>query len=114
MARTLGLPFMLVALLLGGYLFTQQSGNAGPTSAVVTQAEAQAGSDAAATSFDAAVPELQAWFADHGTYAGVALPPAFAVTVVRADAASYCLQAGAAPVESHLLGPGGQPQPGPC
>ncbi len=114
MARTLGLPLMLVALLLGGYLFTQQSKTAGPTSAVVTQAEAQASNDAAATSFDAALPELQAWFADHGTYAGVSLPPAFAVTVVRADAASYCLQAGTAPAESHLLGPGGQPQPGPC
>jgi hypothetical protein len=113
-ARTLGLPLLLVALLVGGYLFTQQSKSVGPTSAAVTQAEAQASSAASATSFAAALPALQAWFADHGSYAGVALPPAYAVTVVRADAVSYCLQSGAPPAVSHLSGPGGSPQPGPC
>jgi hypothetical protein len=113
-SRTLGLPLLLVALLVGGYLFTQQSKSVGPTSAAVTQAEAQASSAASATSFAAALPTLQAWFADHGSYAGVTLPPAYAVTVVRADATSYCLQSGAPPAVSHLSGPGGSPQPGPC
>jgi hypothetical protein len=114
MARTLGLPLLLVSLLIGGYLFTQQSKSTGPTSAAVTQAESQATSAAAATSFDAALPALQAWFADHGSYAGVTLPPAFAVTVARADTTTYCLETGTAPAESHLAGPGGTPQPGPC
>jgi hypothetical protein len=113
-SRTLGLPLLLVALLVGGYLFTQQSKSVGPTSAAVTQAEAQASSAASATSFAAALPTLQAWFADHGSYAGVTLPPAYAVTVVRADATSYCLQSGAPHAVSHLSGPGGSPQPGPC
>jgi hypothetical protein len=114
MSRTVGLPLLLVALLVGGYLFVQQSKTEGPTAAAVTQAEAQANAAAASTTFNAAVPAVDAWFADHGTYAGLTLPPAFAVTVVRADATSYCLQTGAAPAVSHLTGPGGQAQPGSC
>jgi hypothetical protein len=110
MTRSLGLVFLLVSLAVGGYLFAQQSKSDGPASTVALQAETQAAAAASATNFDAALPELQAWFADHGTYAGVSLPPAFGVTVVRADATSYCLQAG----DAHETGPGGSPAPGPC
>jgi lipid-binding SYLF domain-containing protein len=101
---------LVVSLAVGGFLFVRQSQTAGPTSSVAQQAETQASQAAAATDFAAAFPALQAWYADHGTYAGVSLPPAFAITVVRADATSYCLQAGT----EHLNGPGGQAQSGPC
>ena len=104
------LPLVLISLAVGGFLFVQQSKTSGPASSVAQQAETQAAAAASATDFNAALPELQAWYADHGTYAGVSLPPAFSITVVSADATSYCLQAGA----EHLLGPGGAPQPGPC
>ena len=114
MTRALALPLLLVSLVVGGFLFVQQSKIDGPTAPAVTQAEAQANAAAAGTTFAAALPALQAWFADHATYAGVSLPPAFGVTVVRADATSFCLQTGTAPAVSHLVGPGGQPQPGPC
>jgi len=110
MTRSLAFPLVLISLAVGGFLFVQESKTSGPTSSVAQQAETQAAAAASATDFDAALPELQAWYADHGTYAGVTLPPAFAIAVVRADATSYCLQAGA----EHLVGPGGQPQPGPC
>jgi hypothetical protein len=40
----------------------------------------------------------------------VSLPPAYGIAVVRADAASYCLQRGA----EHVDGPNGTPAPGPC
>lgn len=110
MTRSLGLLLLLVSLALGGYLFAQQAKTDGPTSTLGGQAETQAQAAASATSFAAALPELQAWYAEHGTYAGVTLPPSFGVAVVRADASSYCLQA----QNMHETGPGGAPAPGPC
>jgi hypothetical protein len=115
MSRTLGLPLLLVTLLIGGYLFTKQMGSTGPTSPVVTQAEAQAQAAAAAVSFQAGDTALQAAYAEGGTYAGAALPPGSGAVLVRADAASYCLQTapGVTPV-AHEAGPNGTVQPGPC
>ena len=110
MTRSLGLPLLIISLAVGGFLFVKQSQTVGPTSSVATQAEAQAAAEASATSFAAAEPVLQAWFADHASYAGVTLPPAFGVTVVRADASSFCLQSST----EHEIGPGGRPQPGRC
>jgi hypothetical protein len=110
MTRSLGLVLLVLTLGIGGYLFAQQSKTAGPTSAAAQRAETEAADAGAGTSFAAALPTLQAWYADHGTYAGVTLPPAYEVTVVRADAASYCLQAG----DLHENGPNGSPEPGPC
>jgi hypothetical protein len=114
MGRTLGLPLLLVSLVVGGFLFIQQSKTEGPTAPAVTRAEAQAYAAGSQTTFNAALPVVDAWFADHATYAGLALEPSFQVTVVRADATSYCLQTGVDPNVSHLEGPGGQPQTGPC
>lgn len=114
MSRTLGLPLLLVSLAVGGYLFMSQSKSNGPSSAVVTQAESQAESFAAGTNFQAAGQVLQAWYAQSGTYAGATLPPGSGVTLVRADASSYCLQTVVGTAAEHESGPGGQPQPGPC
>jgi len=47
-----------------------------------------------------------------GSYAGATVEPP--VTLVRADASSYCLQVSQGPVLQHVAGPGGSPQPGPC
>ncbi|HZS25095.1 MAG TPA: hypothetical protein VFA30_08935 [Gaiellaceae bacterium] len=110
MTRSLALPLLVISLAVGGFLFVRQSKTDGPTSQVAQQAETQAAQDTAATNFAGAVPELQAYFADNGTYAGATLPPGFGVAVVRADATSYCLQSGT----EHLDGPGGQAAPGPC
>jgi hypothetical protein len=110
MSRSFGLPVLIISLALGGFLFVKQSQTVGPTSSVARQAETQAAAAASATDFNAVLPDLQAWFADHGTYAGVTLPPAFGITVVRADATSFCLESGA----EHEVGPAGQPQRGPC
>jgi len=112
MTRSLGLVFLLISLAVGGYLFAQQSKSEGPASTVALQAETQAAVGASGTNFEAAQPELQAWFADHGSYAGVSLPGAFGVTVVRADATSYCLQDPTGTM--HENGPGGSPAAGPC
>lgn len=47
-----------------------------------------------------------------GSYAGTPVQPP--ITLVRADAASYCLQLERGAVLQHLAGPGGTPQPGAC
>jgi hypothetical protein len=112
--RGLGLLSLVVTLAIVGYLFSRQAQEEGPTSQLAQQAEAQASSDVAGTSFQAAAPEIQAWFAEHGTYAGMSLPPSFNVIVMRADASSYCLQSGSGTTVEHLDGPGGTPQPGAC
>jgi hypothetical protein len=114
MSRTLGLPLLLVSLLVGGYLFMAQSKSTGPSSAVVTQAESQAESFTAGTNFQAAGQVLQAWYAQSGTYAGATMAPGSGVTLVRADATSYCLETGTGTAVEHETGPGGQPQPGSC
>ena len=114
MTRTLGLPLLLVSLIIGAYLFVQQSKSNGPTSPAVTQDIAQANSAVAGTNFQAASASLQAWLAEHGTYAGATLDPSLSVQLVRGDATSYCLQMTNQTVVEHENGPGGQPQPGSC
>ena len=114
MSRLLGLPILLVSLAVGGYLFVSQTRSEGPTASAITQAEAQAQSAVAGANFSGAAVLLQAWYAENATYAGATLPPGSGVVLVRADASAYCLQTVAGSAVQHELGPGGQPQPGPC
>jgi hypothetical protein len=62
--------------------------------------------------FTGAESSLDAQRVATGTYAGTAIQPP--LTLVRADATSYCLQYTQGPVMQHLAGPGGAIQPGPC
>lgn len=110
MLRTLTIPAVLVVALVGIYLYSQDAKSNGPTSASGQQAITQAQSAVAATNFAQAEAALQAFYAQSGTYAGATLPPGTGVVLVRADPASYCLEAGG----EHEEGPGGQPQPGAC
>ena len=112
--KGLGLVSLLITLAIGGYLYAQQAKTVGPTSEVATQAEAQASAGVAATNFQAAAPVMQDWLAQHGTYEGVSLPAGYGVTVLHANAVSYCLQAGVDPTIQHQVGPTGPVQPGPC
>lgn len=112
--RTLSLVSMLCALAIGAYLFTTQMRENGPTSETAKNAQADATAAASTANFQAAAPVLQAWFAEHATYAGATLAPAFGVQLVRADAASYCLQSGSGETAQHVVGPGGTPAAGPC
>jgi hypothetical protein len=114
MARTFGLPLLLVTLLVGGYLYSKQAKTEGPSSAAVARSEVQAQSAVAGTNFQAADQELQAYFAANGTYAGAALSPGSGVALVRADAGSFCLQAGSGTIAEHQVGPNGSPQTGAC
>jgi len=110
MTRLVGLPMLLIALAVGGYLYATNAKSNGPTSPPVQQAITQAQVNVAATNFQGADTAMQGFFAQNGTYAGAVLPPGTGVVLVRSDASSYCLQAGT----EHETGPGGQAQPGPC
>lgn len=112
--RSLGLVSLLCALAIGAYLFTTQMQQNGPTSETAKRAEADATAAASTANFQAAAPALQAWYAEHATYAGATLAPAFGVQLVRADAASYCLQSGTGESARHVVGPAGSPAAGPC
>ncbi len=114
MIRLFALPLLAVTLGVGAYLYSAQSRTQGPSAPAVTQAETQAQSAVAATNFQGANVSLQAWFAANATYAGATLPPGSGVALVRADAGGYCLQSGTGGTAEHEVGPGGQPQPGPC
>jgi hypothetical protein len=103
---------LVLTLGIGGWLFAQQAKTNGPTSTVAQQAEAQAVVAGAATSFQAAVPTLEAFYAENGTYAGATLPPSYGVSIARADATSYCLQS--LDAKAHEVGPTGSPAAGPC
>lgn len=110
MSRLLGIPSLLVVLAVGGYLMTQQMGSSSTGTPPVQQAVVQASSAVAATNFSQADASMQAFLTQNGTYAGAVLPPGSGVVLVRADATSYCLQAG----DEHENGPGGAAQPGAC
>jgi hypothetical protein len=47
-----------------------------------------------------------------GSYADAPLTPP--MTLVRADASSYCIQFAHGTIVRHLAGPGGTPEAGPC
>jgi hypothetical protein len=90
--------------------------------ATVQQQITQAQNATGEANLTAVTPAIAAFFADHGTYAGLGDPvqglvhydaSATGLTVVSADAASYCIQTTGAPVYS-LRGPGGTAAPGPC
>ena len=110
MLRVLSVPAILITLFVGAYLSTQSMRSNGPTSPSGQQEIAQAHSATAGLNFSQAAPALQAYFDENQTYAGATLPPGSGVVLVSADASSYCLQSG----NEHEVGPGGQPQPGPC
>lgn len=111
MTRLLGIPSLLLVLVIGGYLMTKQMGGSNNSGTPpVQQAVVQADSAVAATNFSQADASMQAFLTQNGTYAGAVLPPGSGVVLVRADATSYCLQAG----DEHEDGPGGTAEPGAC
>ena len=114
MGRTLGLVATVCSLAIVGVLMMLSMSHNGPTAKSTKVAEAQATVAVSGLNFTAAATELEAYKSEHATYAGATLPPAFGATVERADATSYCLQAGIGGVVQHFTGPGGTPATGPC
>jgi Tfp pilus assembly protein PilE len=111
-ARGVSILSLLVALLVAGWLLTAQQ-RSGPSGHTASQAVARAQQTASGLTFQQAQVQLEQFHALNGTYAG-ASTAGFGATLVRADASSYCVQAGEADSTTHLSGPGGEPSSGPC
>jgi Tfp pilus assembly protein PilE len=105
MARGVPLLSLVVALLVGALLWSGQTSGSAHSERQVERAQ----QTASAVTFQQAQSALEDFRAVNGTYAGASLA-GFDVTVARADASSYCIQAGG----SHLAEPGGTVQPGSC
>jgi hypothetical protein len=114
MGRAVGLISLVCSLTLVAVLMAMSMQHNGPTSATTRQAEQEANAAVASMNFTAAATQLEAFHAENATYAGATLPPAFGVTLVRADVTSYCLQAGTGTTVQHFVGPGGTAAAGPC
>jgi hypothetical protein len=105
---------VLIALVVGAWLFAVQSKNEDPTAPAVTQEESQAVVASAGADFSQVTEVLQGQYAQAGTYAGAQLPVGSGVTLASASATSYCLEATINGTVVHELGPGGSPAAGPC
>lgn len=114
MSRGFGLVMVICSVAIVAALMALNARENGPASESARRAQAEATAAAGSLNFVQAATELEAYRAENGTYAGVALPPSFGVFLVRADAVSYCLQAGAAGSLQHFAGPVGTPTAGPC
>jgi type II secretory pathway pseudopilin PulG len=114
MGRAFGLISIVVSLALVGILWALTMQHSGPTSATAKQAERDATAAVSAINFTAAATQLEAYHAENATYVGATVPPSFGVTLVRTDAASYCLQTGVGASAQHFAGPGGAAAAGPC
>jgi hypothetical protein len=62
--------------------------------------------------FTGAEASLEVQRSTTGSYVGARLEPP--MTLIRADAASYCIQLDRPPAQAHENGPGGVPAAGPC
>jgi len=114
MGRAFGVISITVSLAVVGILWALTMQHSGPTSSTAKRAEADASAAVSAINFTAAATQLEAYHAENATYAGATLPPSFGVTLVRADAATYCLQTGIGGSAQHFAGPGGAAAAGPC
>jgi len=114
MGRAFGIVAMICSLAIVAALMALNMSHNGPTAKSTKRAESDATAAVGSLNFTGGATELEAYKAEHATYAGAVLPPAFGVTVMRADAVSYCLQAGVGGTVQHFVGPGGAPAAGPC
>jgi hypothetical protein len=101
--RIFGVVALLGGLVLTAILATTQLGGGPSPSPTVSIDRAV---------FTAADVSLAAYRAGAGTFAGARSPQG--VTLVRADSASYCIQAVEGALVQHEDGPGGAVQPGRC
>jgi Tfp pilus assembly protein PilE len=114
MSRSFGVISLVVTLALVGILWALTMQHSGPTSEAAESAESKASAAVSAMNFTAAATQLEAYHAEHATYAGASVPRSFGVTLVRADASSYCLQTGVGSAAQHFTGPGGAAAAGSC
>jgi hypothetical protein len=112
---------LLVALVVVGMLWrtgVPLQGGDTETNRLMSEASPTAG-DAARANVQGAVPAVEAYFAQNGTYEGLnlaAIDPASAaaVVVVSTTSSSYCIQSTSGTETYSKHGPTGDVLPGPC
>jgi hypothetical protein len=104
---------LLVTTAIVLFLVVHQMQTQGPTSHQVSTAIEAGSQNVAITNLQSAQSILDLQFTSEQTYAGADVASA-GVTLMRADATGYCIQAGAGTLVEHVAGPGGAPAPGPC
>ncbi len=114
MSRGFGLVVVLSSMAIVAMLMALDMRANGPSSQRAQKVEAQAAGAVGSINFTQAATQLEAYRSEGGSYVGATLPASFGVTVARAEASSYCLQAGIGPAAQHEVGPGGTPAAGPC
>jgi hypothetical protein len=105
---TIGLSIAAVAV--GGWRMLLPA--SGADSNQVSNAVSSMVNTITSAQFTGARATLDAQRGATGSYEGAPLTPP--MTLVRADATSYCIEYAQGAVVQHLIGPGGSPQPGPC
>jgi hypothetical protein len=101
--RIFGAVGILAALVVTAILATGQlGGGTSPSPTISIDLAIFTGADVT----------LSAYHAGSGTFVGA--PALQGVTLVRADAASYCIQAARGALVHHEASPGGPVQTGPC
>ena len=119
-----GLISLLVGAVLVGILWQYGVGGSGSGAASQpAQDIAQAQDATGESNLTAVTPAIQAFYADHGTYEGLADPvqglmhydaSATGIVVASATPDSYCIQTTSGTQTFSERGPGGTPSPGPC
>jgi hypothetical protein len=114
--RSAGLLTIVISLVCSAVLFAGQWGGGGPAAGGAGRSSALERANAAAASVAAfqADRELQAYQLEHGTFAGALVNDISSVTVLRADAAGYCLKVVTSGVARYEAGPGGALTAQPC
>lgn len=108
--RMFGIVSVLIAMAISAKTGMLPFGGSGSGSSASGRSPLQQQIDKA--TFTGAEATLDAYHAGTATYVGA--PAVSGVKVVRADAASYCIQAQAGTTIEHELGPGGALTTGPC
>ena len=106
----LTIGFSIAAVAVGGWRMLLPT----PSSSAKTVGDSVSSLLATTTqaAFTGAAASLAAQRSATGSYAGAQLAPG--MHIVRADAASYCVQTQQGPLVEHEEGPGGSPALGPC
>jgi len=106
----LSIGLAAAALVFGGWKTFLPAGNGGTKE--VTDAVSNVLDSVTSAEFTGAKATLDVQRTSTGSYADAPVSPP--ITLVRADANSYCIEYSQGPVLQHLVGPGGTPQPGHC
>jgi len=106
----LSIGLTIAAVAVGGWRMLIPGGSG--VDKQVTQSVTQVLDSVTSAQFTGAEATLDAQRSSTGSYAGA--PMTAPITLVRADATTYCIELVEGSIARHVAGTGGTPAPGPC